>query len=124
MPAISREQVIDVLKQCYDPEIPIDLWNLGLIYDIQIQDSYTPEKSDVNIVMTLTTPGCGLAHTIARDVKQKLENLYEVQQASVQITFDPPWEPRMMSEEARARLGLAPSTDLETSGGSTATEWE
>ena len=58
MGQVKESQVIDILKQCYDPELPVDLWNLGLIYNIQIQESYDEESSDVNIVMSLTTPGC------------------------------------------------------------------
>ena len=57
MGQVKKEQIIEILKQCYDPELPVDLWNLGLIYDIQIQESYDENKSDVNITMSLTTPG-------------------------------------------------------------------
>ena len=60
MGKIKKENVIEVLKQCYDPEIPVDLWSLGLIYEIEIQDSYEGDTSDINIVMSLTTPGCGM----------------------------------------------------------------
>ena len=60
MGQVKKEQIIEILKQCYDPELPVDLWNLGLIYDIQIQESYDENKSDVNITMSLTTPGCSM----------------------------------------------------------------
>ncbi len=109
MSTINQEQVIEVLKQCYDPEIPVDLWNLGLIYDIQIQDAYDGNKSDVNITMSLTTPGCGMGQYMADDIKSKLEAKDEVNQAFVQVTFDPPWNPSMITEEARTKLGLGVS---------------
>ncbi|HIO36596.1 MAG TPA: DUF59 domain-containing protein, partial [Candidatus Marinimicrobia bacterium] len=57
---VAEDKVIDILKQCYDPEIPIDLWNLGLIYNINIQEAFEKDKSDINITMSLTTPGCGM----------------------------------------------------------------
>ena len=109
MSQLKKDQVIDVLKQCYDPEIPVDLWNLGLIYDISIQDDYEGEKSDVNITMSLTTPGCGMGQHMAQDIKTKLEARDEVNQAFVQVTFDPPWNPSMITEEAREKLGLGVS---------------
>ena len=104
--AINREQVIDVLKQCYDPEIPIDLWNLGLIYDIQIEDE--GKTSYVDILMSLTTPGCGMGTSMADDIKTKLEALPEVSGANVVITFDPQWAPEMMTDEGKKKLGFEP----------------
>ncbi|NOZ03103.1 MAG: metal-sulfur cluster assembly factor [FCB group bacterium] len=124
MSVITREKIIDILKQCYDPEIPVDLWNLGLIYDIGIRDSHEDGKADVNIVMTLTTPGCGMGQYMARGIKAKLESLEEVQQAFVQITFDPPWRPAMMTAEAKRKLGFEPQPDPENSGAEPGTEWE
>lgn len=106
MTLINKEEIIALLKQCYDPEIPVDLWNLGLIYDIDIQEAPEEQGSDVNITMTLTTPGCGMAQHIARGVMAKLEEHHEINQALVQLTFDPPWNPEMISEEARQQLGL------------------
>ena len=105
---ISRDGVVEILKQCYDPELPIDLWNLGLIYNIDIQKSYDEKQSDINITMSLTTPGCGMGQHMADDIKNKLESLDEVYQASVQVTFDPPWTPDMMTEEAKGTLGFNP----------------
>ena len=103
---IEESKVVEILKQCYDPELPVDLWNLGLIYDIQIQEAYDENKSDINIVMSLTTPGCTMGDQIAQDIRSKLEALDEVNQAFVQVTFDPPWDPKMMTEEAKKKLGL------------------
>jgi len=101
MAKITKENVIEVLKQCYDPEIPVDLWSLGLIYEIDIQDNYEGAQSDVNIVMSLTTPGCSMGQHMAEDIRTKLEANDGINQAFVRVTFDPPWEPKMMSEEAK-----------------------
>ena len=96
---IQKEEVIKILKQCFDPELPVDLWNLGLIYDIKIQEAYDETKSDINIIMSLTTPGCTMGDQISQDVRNKLEALDKV-------TFDPPWNPEMITEEAKKKLGL------------------
>ena len=106
MSQIKEAKVIEILKQCYDPELPVDLWNLGLIYNIQIQEAYDETKSDINIVMSLTTPGCTMGDQIAQDIRNKLEALGEVNQAFVEVTFDPPWNPEMITEEAKKKLGL------------------
>lgn len=103
---IPEEKVVEILKQCYDPEIPIDLWSLGLIYNIDIQEAFDEGKSDINITMSLTTPGCGMGQFMADDIKNKLEALHEVNQAFVEITFEPPWTPEMMKEEAKSKLGF------------------
>ena len=106
MSQIKEAKVIEILKQCYDPELPVDLWNLGLIYNIQIQEAYDETKSDINIVMSLPTPGCTMGDQIAQDIRNKLEALTEVNQAFVEVTFDPPWNPEMITEEAKKKLGL------------------
>lgn len=126
MAKINKEDVIEVLKQCYDPEIPVDLWSLGLIYEIKIQESYEGKQSDVNIVMSLTTPGCGMGQHMADDIRNKLEVREDVNQAFVEVTFDPPWEPEMMSEEAKNKLGFAPSPSTGQTGDPVKinTEWE
>jgi metal-sulfur cluster biosynthetic enzyme len=105
---IAKDKIVDILKQCYDPEIPIDLWNLGLIYDIKIQEANEKEKSDINIVMSLTTPGCGMGQFMADDIRNRLENLDEVNQAFVEITFDPPWSPERMTDKGKSKLGFDP----------------
>tara|TARA_Y100000588_G_scaffold119857_1_gene131201 strand:- start:1061 stop:1387 length:327 start_codon:yes stop_codon:yes gene_type:complete len=97
---MNKEEIIEILKTCYDPEIPIDLWNLGLIYDIKIK------KNDVYILMTLTTPGCTMAESIANDIKNKISNNKLVEKIEVEITFDPIWTPEMMTDEGRVKLGF------------------
>ena len=113
MSQVQENQIIEILKQCYDPELPVDLWNLGLIYSIQIQESYDETKSDVNIVMSLTTPGCTMGEQMANDIKNKLENLDEINQAFVEVTFDPPWNP-----------GINLSSPQERKEPTINTEWE
>ena len=100
---IQKEEVIKILKQCFDPELPVDLSNLGLIYDIKIQEAYDETKSDINIIMSLTTPGCTMGDQISQDVRNKLEALDKVNQAFVEVTFDPPWNPEMITEEAKKK---------------------
>ena len=124
MAQVKESQVIEVLKQCYDPELPVDLWNLGLIYNIQIQKSYDETTSDVNIVMSLTTPGCTMGQQMAQDIKNKLESLDEVNQAFVEVTFDPPWNPEMISDEAREKLGVGVSSPQERQEPNINMEWE
>jgi len=96
-----RDRIIDVLKSCYDPEIPVDIYELGLIYEINISDG-----NDVHILMTLTSPACPVAETLPPDVEQKVRNIPDVNSAKVEITFNPPWDKDMMSEEARMELGF------------------
>ena len=96
-----RDRVVDMLKTCYDPEIPVDIYELGLIYEINIDAG-----NDVNIKMTLTSPACPVAETLPVDVEQKIKSIPDVNNAKVEITFDPPWEKEMMSEEAKLELGM------------------
>ena len=124
MAQVKKNQVIEILKQCYDPELPVDLWNLGLIYDIQIQKAYDEKISDVNILMSLTTPGCSMGEQMAQDIKSKLETLDEVNQAFVEVTFDPPWNPELITEEARGILGLGVSGPQEKQESNINMEWE
>ena len=102
---IDKEKIIDVLKQCFDPEVPVDLWSLGLIYDIDIKESDN-NKSDISITMTLTTPGCTMGSYMAEDIKMKLSAIDEVNSSEVDVTFDPPWKPEMMNDQAREKLGF------------------
>ena len=103
-----NDKIIDVLKQCYDPEIPIDLWNLGLIYNIQF-DEDAKDKTDVKITMSLTTPGCSMGNHMAEDIKTKVSAMEEISNCEVNVTFDPPWKPEMMTDEAREKLGFDPT---------------
>lgn len=95
------QRVIDVLKTCYDPEIPVDIWELGLIYEVNVN-----ETKDVLVRMTLTSPTCPVAETLPPEVEQKLRDTQGVTSAKVELTFDPPWEKSMMSEEAQLELGF------------------
>jgi metal-sulfur cluster biosynthetic enzyme len=119
----TENQVIDVLKQCFDPEIPIDLWSLGLIYNIKISEN-SSGNSDVNIIMTLTTPGCSMGNVMAMDIKSKLEMNNSIDMAEVEVTFDPPWAAEMMSEEARVKLGFPASSEKLASPKKEESSWE
>src|SRR5208282_1125685 len=99
---VSKDEVITVLKDCFDPEIPINIWDLGLVYDIDVQT-----EGNVGIKMTLTAPGCMMGGMIAEEVKAKLKALNGVKDAKVDLVFDPPWSPDKMSEEAKAQMGIA-----------------
>ena len=117
-----KDKIIDILKQCYDPEIPIDLWNLGLIYNISTKE-YDKEKSDVEVLMSLTTPGCTMGQHMAEDIKTKVALMPEIKDVSVEVTFDPPWKPDMMTQEAREKLGFDEEIN-ETQQETLETTWE
>lgn len=95
------EKIVRVLKTIYDPEIPVDIYELGLIYDVMVSTDH-----DVKILMTLTTPNCPVAETLPQEVEEKVKSLDMVNDAEVEITFDPPWSQDLMSEEAKLELGL------------------
>jgi FeS assembly SUF system protein len=95
------QRIIDTLKTCYDPEIPVDIWELGLIYEINVSDT-----NDVAVKMTLTSPSCPVAETLPPEVEQKLREIEGVASAKLELTFDPPWEKEMMSEVAQLELGF------------------
>ena len=95
------EKIVRVLKTIHDPEIPVDIYELGLIYDV-----FVNEDSEVKVLMTLTTPNCPVAETLPAEVEQKVASLKEVKSAEVEITFDPPWTQDLMSEEAKLELGM------------------
>ena len=117
-----KDKVIEVLKLCFDPEIPVDLWSLGLIYSIKNEPSEN-DKTDVKITMSLTTPGCGMGSQMANDIKEKVSAMDEVNDVDVTVTFDPPWKPEMMSDEARSKLGFDP-TPVPKNEPKIETEWE
>jgi len=100
-----EQQVWDVLKTCYDPEIPVNIVDLGLVYDMRISPDGDARRVDVK--MTLTAQGCGMGTSIAADARMKLLELPGVADADVQIVWDPPWNPQMISPEGRERLGMA-----------------
>ena len=96
-----EERIVDVLKTVYDPEIPVNIYDLGLIYKIDVSDDGT-----VDIDMTFTAPTCPAADFILADVRQKVDNLDGVKSATVNLVFEPAWDQSMLSEEARLELGL------------------
>lgn len=98
---ILKNTVTEVIKTCYDPEIPVDIYTLGLIYEIKVDDNY-----NVEVEMTLTSPSCPVAETLPVEVEDKIKGIKDVKSAKVNIVFEPPWDMSMMSEEARLELGL------------------
>jgi len=95
------EKIVKVLKTIFDPEIPVDIYELGLIYDV-----FVNEDLEVKILMTLTTPNCPVAETLPVEVEDKVKSIKMVKDAEVEITFDPPWTQDLMSEEAKLELGM------------------
>lgn len=93
--------IVDVLKSIYDPEIPVDVYELGLIYEVKID-----KESNVQIEMTLTSPNCPVAESMPKEVEDKVAEITDVKSAKVNIVFDPPWDKDMMSEEAKLELGM------------------
>ena len=97
---VTMEDVMKALKECYDPEIPVNVWDLGLIYDVAVDDD------KVRVKMTLTAPGCPMHSFISQEVKEKLQSVSGVKEATVEVVWDPPWSPDKMSQEAKAQLGM------------------
>ncbi len=95
------EKIVGVLKTIYDPEIPVDIYELGLIYDVLVNEDH-----EVRILMTLTSPNCPVAESLPVEVEEKVKSLDVVKDAEVEITFDPPWTQELMSEEAKLELGM------------------
>jgi FeS assembly SUF system protein len=96
-----EEQIVTMLKTVYDPEMPVDIYNLGLVYKIDLQDN-----GNVDIDMTLTAPNCPMADFIFEDVRQKVESIEGITTCNVKLVFEPEWDMRMMSDEARLELGF------------------
>mgnify|MGYP001497965385 FL=1 len=95
------EDVIGVICEIYDPEIPVNIYALGLIYDVQVS-----EECDVKIIMTLTSPNCPVAESLPLEIEEKVKALRDVKNVKVEIVFEPPWTKEMMSEEAKLELGM------------------
>jgi len=93
------------MKTCYDPEIPINIVDLGLVYECRLSDAGEGMKT-VDVKMTLTAPGCGMGNILSADVKEKIESVPLIKEARVELVFDPPWSRDMMSEEARLQTGM------------------
>ena len=105
---MNREEIIDQypllaekLKTVYDPEIPVNIYELGLIYDVNVND-----ENMVKILMTLTTPNCPVAESLPQEVKDKVKSLDQVSDVELEMTFDPPWNKELMSDEAKLELGF------------------
>ena len=99
---VTKDQIIDAAKQCFDPEIPVNIWDLGLIYDIELK----PEDEAVNIRMSLTSQHCPAAKSIPDDLKTKIKSSTPVKTVNVEVVFDPPWSPERISEEGKKKLGI------------------
>ncbi|RPG61392.1 MAG: SUF system Fe-S cluster assembly protein [Flavobacteriaceae bacterium TMED206] len=95
------EKIIKVLKTIFDPEIPVDIYELGLIYDVFVNEDF-----DAKILMTLTSPNCPVAESLPADVEQKVKSIKGINNVEVEMTFDPPWTKDLMSEEAKLELGF------------------
>jgi FeS assembly SUF system protein len=96
----TKDQVYEALHECYDPEIPVNIVDLGLIYDVEINED------KVNVKMTLTAPGCGMGAMIASEAQQKILQIPGVSEAKVDLVWDPPWDASRISEEAKQKLGI------------------
>src|SRR5205823_7601370 len=103
--SFSQQMVWDQLKTIYDPEIPVNIVDLGLIYSCEIKESENSGKK-IDVKMSMTAPGCGMGNVLKADVENKLSPLPEVKEVNVQVVFDPPWHPGLMSEAAKLQLGF------------------
>ena len=98
---LMKESVINVIKSCYDPEIPVNIWELGLIYSVDVDDN-----NNARIVMTLTAPNCPVAESLPAEVREKVKGIKDINEVKLELVFDPPWNMQMMSEEAKLELGF------------------
>jgi metal-sulfur cluster biosynthetic enzyme len=105
MQMVPEERVWDALKQCYDPEIPVNIVDLGLVYEVKVEEEF-PGNANVYIRMTLTAPGCGMGPMIAADVKRRVQQIRGVSNVLVELVFDPIWNPEMMTESAKLALNM------------------
>ncbi len=96
-----QEEVIESLRLCYDPEIPVNIYDLGLIYEIEVN-----ELGQVKVIMTLTSPMCPVAESLPKEVQYRVEEIDQVKEADVEVVWDPPWNPGMMSEDAKLELNM------------------
>ena len=96
-----EQKIVSVLETVYDPEIPVNIYELGLVYDIKINDN-----SDVDITMTLTSPACPVAESLPGEVRQKVKSIEDVNEVNINLVWEPPWNKDMMSEEAKLNLGF------------------
>ena len=99
---IKKEDIVNQIKEVFDPEIPVNIYDLGLIYEIKID-----EEKKVEIIMTLTSPNCPVAESLPKEVSQKIKDLNGMKSLAVYLTFDPPWDQNMMSEDAKLALDIS-----------------
>ena len=99
---IKKEDIVNQIREVFDPEIPVNIYDLGLIYEIKID-----EEKKVEIIMTLTSPNCPVAESLPQEVSQKIKNLNGMKSLAVYLTFDPPWDQNMMSEDAKLALDIS-----------------
>ncbi len=105
-----EDAVVQVLKTIYDPEIPVNIYELGLIYEISISD-----QADVKVLMTLTSPNCPVAESMPQEVKDKVGLIQGVNSSEVELTFEPPWDQEMLSDEAKLELGFYKANQMKKS---------
>ena len=98
---IKKEDIVNQIKEIFDPEIPVNIYDLGLIYEIKID-----EEKKVEVIMTLTSPNCPVAESLPKEVSQKIKSLKGMKSLAVYLTFDPPWDQNMMSEDAKLALDI------------------
>lgn len=98
---VLKDKIIEALKQVYDPEIPVNIYDIGLIYEINISDD-----GKVHVLMTLTTPNCPVAESLPEEVKQRVSTVDGVEEVDLELTFEPPWTQDMLTDEAKIELGL------------------
>lgn len=96
-----KEEIVETLRMCYDPEIPVNIYDLGLVYEVDVN-----KQGHVKIVMTLTSPMCPVAESLPREVQYRVEDIHQVKSVDIQVVWDPPWNPEMMTEEARLELNM------------------
>ena len=102
MAEINTAEVMDALHECYDPEIPVNIVDLGLVYDVDVNN----EEGNVHVIMTLTALGCPMAGEVIEEVQMRVQQVENVQTCKVDLTFDPPWSPDRMTEDAKWELGM------------------
>jgi metal-sulfur cluster biosynthetic enzyme len=105
MHMVPEEHVWEALKQCYDPEIPVNIVDLGLVYEVKVEEEF-PGNANVYVRMTLTAPGCGMGPMIAADVKRRVQQIRGVSNVLVELVFDPIWNPDMMTDAAKLTLNM------------------
>jgi probable FeS assembly SUF system protein SufT len=105
LPSVTDRHIWDALRQCYDPEIPVNIVDLGLVYEVKVEEEL-PGDANVYIRMTLTAPGCGMGPMIAADVKRRVQQIRGVSNVLVELVFDPIWNPDMMTEAAKLTLNM------------------